>query len=365
LDLHVNEWMRRALIPDEPDRQRFGPRLLHGKGDLSFEDRTVAAGVDMLDSDPDGVYGFASAFADFDDDGSPDLPVAADFRNSKIFWNTGDGTFVDGTATADVNKEANAMGSTIADFDGDGRLDWFVTAIAEYDFDCEDEPAPCGWRSTGNRLYRYIGNREFQNYTDIAGVRDGAWAWGTVAFDFDNDGDQDLALTNGWPGRDLNGGDYHADTPTRLWVNAGDGTMNEQAELRGFDDRGQGRGLVTLDYDGDGDLDLVVANHAGYPRLYRNEGGNESAWLRVRLEGTVGNRDARGAVVRLRVDEDTRVQIRQVGVGSHLFGESELTLHFGVGDAETIHELRIEWPTSDSVTVLEDVPTRQLLELSE
>jgi hypothetical protein len=367
LDVHVNEWIRTEHMPayGDPERALHGGRLLHNLGDGIFEDVTAAAGVELELLDEDGIFAFSSTFVDLDGDGWQDLAIAIDFRRSRLFWNNGDGSFEDGTVSANVNRESNAMGSTFGDVDRDGDLDWFVTSIAEAD-ECEmDETPPC-WSGSGNRLYSYAGARTFSLATDIAGVRDGAWAWGTTFFDADNDGDQDLALGNGWPGRDLHGGLYHADTPTRLWINDGTGVMSEEGEARGVFDKGQNRGMLAFDYDRDGDLDLLLANHAGSPRLFRNDGGNRNAWLRVEAQGTVSNRDARGAKVRVQVEPDGTWQVREVGAGSHFLGETELIQHFGLGPefeigVDTVHRVEVEFPASGVVKGYDAVAAGQTL----
>jgi len=371
LDVHVNEWIRTEQMPapGEPDFDAHGARLLHNLGGGSFEDLTESFGLGLYGLDEDGIHAFSSAFADLDGDGWQDLALAVDFHRSRLFWAQGGAGFVDGSMAANINRESNAMGSTFADVDRDGDLEWFVTSIAEADACEEDEEPPC-WSGSGNRLYSYVGERQFSLATDIAGVRDGAWAWGTAFFDADNDGDQDLALANGWPGRDLHGGFYHADTPTKLWINDGTGTMSEQGEARGFADTGQGRSVVSFDYDRDGDLDLLVVNHAGPLRLFRNDGGNHNAWLRVELVGTTSNRDARGAKVRVQVEPEGPWQIREVGVASHFLGEGELIQHFGLGEdfelgLDTVYRVEIEWPASATLQVLEDVEGGQTLTISE
>lgn len=362
LDLHVNEWMRTGHFPDGGT---FGPRLLHNTGDGNFEDVTEAAGVSMIDISEKGVFGFSSTFVDLDDDGWPELAVASDFRTSRLFMNRANGTFSDGTLAASVNKESNAMGSSFGDFDGDGRLDWFVTSIAELAEECQDGSCT-KWKGTGNRLYHNEGGGFFTDATDAAGVRDGAWAWGTSFFDFDNDADQDIVLVNGWPGRDLNGGFVHHDTRVHLWENDGNGVMTEVGDAVGTTNTDQGRAVLTFDYDRDGDLDIFVANHAGRPVLYQNEGGNDHDWLRMDVRGTTSNRDARGAVVRLRAVEDGPVQVRQVGVRSHFLGEGELTLHFGLGpDAPPVHELTVEWPASGEQVTLNDLAVNEQIEVVE
>lgn len=372
LDIHVNEWIRDQQMPrpGEPDHEVHGARLLHNLGGGVFEDVTEAYGVGLYGDNQKGIFAFASTFVDVDGDGWQELAIAVDFRNSRLFWNLGGQAYLNGTSAAKVNRESNAMGSTWGDVDGDGALDWFVTSIAELKNECEAGQTPPCWAGSGNRLYRYAGAGEFTDTTDLAGVRDGAWAWGAGLFDADNDGDQDLSVVNGWPGRDLNGGLYHASTPTQLWFNDGAGVMSEQGEARGVYDKGQGRSVVAFDYDRDGDLDLLVINHAGRPRLFRNDGGDQNSWLRIDVEGTISNRDGRGAKVRVQVEQDGPWQVREVGVGSHFLGEGELIQHFGLGssfavEADVVHRVEIEWPASGIVQIFEGVAGEQTLHVVE
>ena len=116
-------------------------------------------------------FAFASSFADFDGDGWQDLAVTGDYGSSLMFWNNGDGTFTEITEPAGLGLAFNAMGSTIADFDHDGDLDWFVTSIND------------------NRLYRNLGNRQFEEISKELGIIDTSWAWGASWLDYDNDGD--------------------------------------------------------------------------------------------------------------------------------------------------------------------------------
>jgi len=120
-------------------------------------------------------------------------------------------------------------------------------------------------------------------------VRDGAWGWGAAFFDYDNDGDLDLGMTNGFPFDP----DFLAD-PVRLWRNDG-GAMTEIAQALGMTDDGDGRAYLTFDYDNDGDLDVFLTNHHGTPVLYRNDGGNDGDWLRVRVKGVASLRQGRSA----------------------------------------------------------------------
>ena len=350
LDLHVAEWRRDDFVPEGALAHA---RLLHNRGGQDpafagwFEDMTAAAGVALDDLPPgdgvDGVFVFANTFSDVDQDGWPDLVLANDHVTSRIFWNDGDGTFTDGTAAAGVGTECCGMGSTLGDYDGDGFLDWFVTAIYQEGFPNRD----------GNRLFRYQGNRTFVDETDAAGVRDGYFGWGAVLFDYDNDGDLDLTHTNGFPGATWN------QDPMRFWRN--DTSFVEISASEGIDDLRQGKGLLSFDYDSDGDLDLFVVNKGDGPVLYRNTGGNSLDWLRVRLVGKTSNRDGIGALIKIQQVMGGNRQVREVGVGSHFLGQSERTAHFGLGPAAgPVHRVRVSWP-SGALSILSEVSPNQTI----
>ena len=210
---------------------------------------------------PKGPFAFASAFADLDGDGWPDLAVASDYGMTRIFWNNGDGTFTDGTVEASIGSDRNGMGSTFGDYDGDGDLDWFVSSIfAEYE-QCESLSGCGTWDSTGNRLYRNDGGRSFSDATDEAGVRDGGWGWGSVFFDFDNDGDLDLAMVGGMH-HSATFSDRALDSPT-LWENDGTGRMTDVSEAVGLTHPDASKGFLTFDYDNDGRPRLVCGQQRG------------------------------------------------------------------------------------------------------
>jgi len=334
IDLHVGEWIPVLGSP--------ASRLLRNLGDSSpghFEDTTVASGVLIPETDA-----FASTFVDLDDDGWLDLAIAADFGTSKLFWNDGDGTFTEGTVAAGVGTDENGMGSTFGDYDGDGDLDWFVTAIWDVASTCNSQP--CNWGYTGNRLYRNDGSRSFGDATDTAGVRAGFWGWGTAFFDYDNDGDLDLVMTNGVDFPVATPDAAFNNDPMRFWENDGLGVYTERSLVVGLTDNRSGKGLVVFDYDDDGDLDLFIVNNASGPILYRNDGGNAADWLRVETVGTDSNIEGLGAKVVVQEVALGPTQVRQIGVSTHFLGQSERAAHFGLGGGSGgVHAVTITWPS--------------------
>ncbi len=354
LDVYVGEYRTHFALGDTPSHSRL-LRNLGADAPGSFEDVTDAAGVNIddvwetldIEFPIGGTLALTPMFSDLDGDDYPELLIAADFGASRLFWNNGDGTFTDGTVAAAVGTDDNGMGAAVGDFDNDMDLDWFVTSIS----------GTVG--KTGNHLYRYDGDRLFTEATDFAGIREGDWGWGAAFLDHDLDGDLDVVMTNGW-----NASNNLFD-PMYFWENQGDGAMIEVTGRVGIFDEGQGRGLITLDHDQDGDLDIVVINFAAAPILYRNEQTTQRAWLTVEAVGTVSNRDGRGARVTVRATPDGPSQLREIGSASYM-GHGELTAHFGLGAHEgPISELRVYWPASGSEQVLYDVEPDQRVVVTE
>ncbi len=344
LDIFVTEWRAAG---------NGHSRLLRNLGASSpghFEDKTVAAGIDLNENNgTTESFGFTPQFTDLDRDGHMDLVVASDFGTSKLYWNNGDETFTNGTAAAGVGSDENGMGSTVADYDGDGDLDWFVSSI----YDPGGCPkTSCGWSHSGNRLYRNEGNRTFSDVTDEAGVRDGGWGWGSAFLDYDNDGDLDLTHTNGIDFGATTDDEPFLDDPTKFWVNDS-GVFTEAATQLGITNDESGKGLLTLDFDNDGDLDLFIVNNSSSPVLYRNDtispaGDNGYAWLKIKTVGGLSNRDGIGA--QITVDPDTSILgdevYREVSAGSNFLSQSEMTVHVGLGNiTEDIDLISIIWPS--------------------
>jgi hypothetical protein len=177
--------------------------------------------------------------------------------------------------------------------------------------------------------------------------------WGTAMYDYDNDGDLDIIVTNGHPMDDIGvvSDIMTYEQPPSLYENDGKGHFTDVSTARGayFSKRDVGRGLAIADYDNDGDLDVAINANNRPAVLLRNDGGNAAGhWITLRLVGVRSNRDALGAVVTLTAGG--RRQVREVRSASSYMSQNDMRLHFGLGAATKVDGIAIRWPTRDHRT---------------
>ena len=246
-----------------------GNRLYRNNGDGTFTDVTASA----LGASIDGVRGFQPVFVDMNADLYPELLISADFGTSRYYVNNADSGvsgFTEFTTDSGTGLDANGMGNTVADFNNDGVLDWYVTSIH---LEGPWNPLVPG---TGNMLYFGQGNHLHVELAIPTGTSDGGWGWGTLGLDLDQDGWLDIVEVNGWPADKAWIGERG-----KLFRNNGNAIFSEIAFAAGFDTTGQGRGVAHLDADGDGDLDIAVCNYDGPLQLFVNDTVRAGNWLRI------------------------------------------------------------------------------------
>ena len=326
--------------------------LFHNRGDGTFEDVTSTSGIFDTSSKSLGV-----AMLDFDQDGWPDLFVANDTQPNKLYRNLRNGKFKDvaveaGLAFSADGKARAGMGVDVGDFENSGR-----PGIAITNFDNE---------MVG--LYRSPSAGQFEDVSIAAGV--GGPSRNTLGFgcgfaDLDLDGRLDLIVANGHIDdtvRNIRGNVGYAQPP-HLFLNLGNGKFQDVVATSGADFAAPrvGRGLAFADFDRDGDVDLLLTTNNGPAYLFRNDLNSGNRFLRLHLTGTKSNRDAIGAVVRIYHGGET--QMRTVRAGSSYLSQSELPVTFGVGKADRIDRLTVEWPSGTQE--FKNIPTAKAYQLHE
>jgi enediyne biosynthesis protein E4 len=339
--------------------------------------RTSSAYVDQ-------TLNFTPAFADITGDGRQDLLIASDARTSQTLQNldAASGVVFDNVTERSVITDENGMAGIVADFFNDGDLDWFVGSI----FDPRGADF-MGWGESGNRLYRNRSTPADLRFEDVTGqagdIADGAWSWGSCAADFNNNGFVDIFQVNGFgyipedvPKNETQAAirEFYLEKtnlvlrgiPPRLFINNGAGSFTESAEEWGLVYPSEGIGIACFDYDRDGDIDVVLVDQSNRMQFYENRTGHGDGhrFLAVRLVGVPPNTDALGARVYVTANvgaphhQQTMLRVSQAN--SNFNGQNPPDLHFGLGFAETVTELRVEWPDG-RITCHLDVPANQFL----
>jgi hypothetical protein len=383
-------------------------RMFHNDGGGKFTETTKATRTG------DTGWGLAIQCADLDGDGWPDIYVANDFGNHTYLHNERDGTFRNRASKAGILDPGFGMGVAIDDYDGDGRLDLYVSNysfpmnwfLKDPRYPMPEFPYSLGrplvWRrltalSRGSSLFRAKGDGTFERTSgaDQADVWDTSWSWGCVFVDADLDGRPDLFVVNGmvtgrnttereidfWntmsaeykkfekgiPTADFGDDSLWGHTPKRFYKNLDGRRFAELAAVTGLESDGNQRGLVVFDADGDGTPDLFATGFLQRSALWINRNPSHAKTLVVTLEGDPGLRDittpyrstreALGAIVTVEAGGIRRAQV--VSAGYSFLSSGSKSLFFGLGDAAKADRVTVRWP-SGRLTERRDVPAGKM-----
>jgi enediyne biosynthesis protein E4 len=468
LDLYlVNSGPLEGVTHHAPGTARQPNRLYRNRGDGTFEDVTKKAGVEGAG------YGTAAIAADYDNDGHVDLFVTTVGR-CILYHNRGDGTFEEVTGKAGVaNAGGTGLGAVFLDIDNDGYLDLFVANYLTFDpsyqlfFSADAYPGPLAYKAQLNKLYRNRGNGTFEDVSETSGIqipghramsvavldynqdgapdiylsndgtpnvllvndgkghfKDGAplagvafnamgeaagsmaatigdcngdgyddilvtrlgygslymgnskgayddrmmasglgsltaqfVGWGGCFLDFNNDGNLDIVIANG-------DAHYLVGWESLLLENRGDGTFSDAAAKGGsyFKTKVRARGSSVVDYDNDGRMDILITAMGDRCFLLHNKKDSGNHWLKLDLQGSKSNRDGFGALVKVSAGGKEYFAESRCAFGFLMQGDRRL--HFGLGKGTTVDRIEVKWP-SKQVQELKNVRIDQILKIRE
>lgn len=394
LDIHIANYKyayRQGQMPSPyfDANDGYPAVLLRNEGKGEFSDVTDAAGL----GEKRNRRSYSSSFVDFDDDQDMDLIVVSDYAGFDVYLNDGKGAFTDITEDFGLDRHFFGMGHTFDDFDGDGKLDFYVIGmssttarrLAELGVGRQDLQKHTEMRDAmgyGNRIFLKRENGFVKAPFNDQVARTG-WSWGTSTFDFDNDGDKDIFIANGHYS-----GDSTQDYCTTFWRHdiyeeGGENVardmlfQTESTDLReaniswnGYEHKvlylkheGEyiniaylmgvafeydARSVVTEDIDKDGRPDLLVVEHVAEGldktsyrlHIYRNALSDAGHWIGVELADSAG-RSTIGANVEVITPNGS--QFSRIVTGDSFSSQHSANLHFGLAGQTEVEQIKVNW----------------------
>jgi hypothetical protein len=333
--------------------------LYRNRRDGTFEEVSAKSGLGGLSSCK------GAAWIDHDNDGYPDLFLnfLTYAHGARFFQNNRDGTFTDTSYSKGINGPIMGFSCWAWDYDNDGWLDIFAT--------CYDRKLGAIVRGlqglphsrNSNRLYRNQQGQGFKDVTKEAGLDIVFATMGSNFGDFDNDGFLDMYLGTGEP-------DLATLVPNRMFKNVAGTRFSEITASSGTGNPQKGHGVACGDWDRDGNTDVFIEMGGAvtgdkYHNILFQNPGHSNNWLTIKLTGDKTNRAAIGARIKVvTAGEQPQTFYRHVSSGSS-FGANPLQQTIGLGKADQIALLEIQWPTSGTTQQFRDVAVDQAIAITE
>ena len=330
----------------------IAPLVYHNNGDGTFTEQAAKLGLATPGK------GLGIALADFDRDGKIDLAVANDSMPDFLFHNKGDGTFEETGLTAEIAVDGDGrtyagMGIDFADYNNDGLPDLVITNLANQKYAL--------YRNNGDGSFTY--DTYVAGLAPMTLLHSG---WGIHFLDYDNDGKKDLLVAQGHDldTVELNYPQLHYKEPMLLARNMGDGKFIDVSAGSGsvFAQPWVGRGMAVGDLDNDGRLDAVVSTNGGAPHILHNETVTANHWLTLLLVGHQSNRDAIGTEIKITTPHGA--QYWTVSTAGSYLSSNDKRAHFGLGIDTEATTVEIRWPGGNQQK-LEHVPADRQLRIDE
>jgi hypothetical protein len=347
-------WKGFSVFCGPPGMKGAPDVLFHNNGDGTFTEVTAVAGV----VDKDLLFGFTATFEDFDNDGKLDLFVANDRSRNYLYHNKGAGKFEEvgeiwGAAYPIEGIAQANMGVAVGDYDSNGFMDVLVTTFADEHYTL--------FKNAGRQVFMDVSTESRIAIPTIPFL-----GWGAFFADLDNDGRLDLFTANGhiYPQADKAASlrEKYSQRPLLFQQTPGGSFVEIGQHCFPALSLHSSRGAAYADFDNDGDLDIAYSNLDAAPTLLENVSASKNRWLAIKTVGRQSNRDGIGA--RLRIKTGSGHQHATVRSGESYLSGNDPRVHFGLGKAEQVEELRICWPTGKE-EVFSKIRANQIVTLEE